>query len=938
MNHRTFPWRAAAAGTALALAASPLLGISSPAHAEDPAPTDYPEPTHGATIDWFSAAFDDVGPDSVFESATLERFEYLLRKPAGKYAFLIGGAEDDYLQQTIGLIDDAARAAGIDQVLVFDPALDGDTLNIFDTSGLPLDQAGKDFVNQYGTRLVQNYLGKDAETPFELTAPGDPDFADKKVEDGYPYLFVYDAAGGDTNRIVAGLSERKTAADLDTPAEVDAFKAEVTGVLTATALTDDTQWDFLAGEHNRRHAARYPNQLTHGGPVFSEEEDLPNVGTAGEPVYDKSDFRLQSITYPELQYLLDQPGDFAILFGGTWCHNTAAIVEQTEKYARQYGIKKVYAFDFVLNTNDQTQSNGSGNYLHIRDNALVSGQPRRASYLYGSILEKLSNATTQYKVTAGEPGTQSVNPVRYYTGGDTGGTERLARKIQVGHLLSYNKDHEAGGESAPVTDQAIRDSRIANPETGAETGNLEYMTEVWWTQGAELPFDPADPDRLRGGQAVGNPPTQNGINQVLNQRAFAREGLLEVRDVIAGVAGGYDSEVSATGAPESVPASDPGAIEVTAGVESDFDGWYSLNGIGGTATPASDEVPLDGTVELYVDDTLIDEAEVGADRTATLSGELPELTQGTHELRYVYSGGNGGLVKGAEHTASLHVVAESSTTTLEAPTTLGFGQGGAATATVTEGASGDVTLNGLPGGPLTVTLASGEATFEIPASLPAGGYELTASYAGDDTYASSVSAPVELTVGKALTIAQAAPVTTTYGQGGALSVTLSSPSGTVTGDVTLTGVGAAQTRPLAGGTATFTVPKDLAVGQYSAKLAFAGDANLNGSQTQVAYTVNPAAPSAVAGKVKKAPTSKKAGKVKVTVAAPAGAAPASGKVKLVLKKGSVKNKVTATLSNGAIKVSVPKLAKGTWQLTVKYVGDSNYTAADSATVKVKVKR
>ncbi len=557
MNHRTLLRRSATAVTAFALALTPLLGISAPAPAAEPeaGPASYPAATKGATVDWFDDKYPDLEPGSVFETVTFERFEYLLRKSTGKWAFVIGGPEDDDLQDTIGHIDDVARAEGIEKIYSFDPKLDGEALSVFDLTGYDLysaDNAGKDQFLDLGERLVTSYLGKDAQTPFTLAS--DPQRPDQRVSDQHPYLFVYDAAGGEDARIVDALVAPP--ADLSTPEAVTAYKADVKRVLDSAELDVDTQWDFLSAEHNRRHFERYVknadpatetlNRRRFGGDIFDAARDLP----AG----DETDFRIQNVTYPELINILDSDGDFALLFGGTWCHNTAAIIQQTNEYARRHGIKKVYNFDFSLD------STGNGGTLdkHIRDNAFrtVSGVSRktRPSYLYGEILERLSNARTQYRILADEAGTQSVSPVRYYQDGvvpdpaNPATGEKLARKIQVGHVLSYRRGRTVEGQPAPVVDQAIRKD-WTNPEGGAFTGNTEYMTELWFTQGHDLPYDAADPDNLRGNVNV---TAETGQNSLRNQRHFAREALEDVRDVIAGVAGGYDSELSVTGAPASV--------------------------------------------------------------------------------------------------------------------------------------------------------------------------------------------------------------------------------------------------------------------------------------------------------------------------------------------------------------------------------------------------
>ena len=102
-------------------------------------------------------------------------------------------------------------------------------------------------------------------------------------------------------------------------------------------------------------------------------------------------------------------------------------------------------------------------------------------------------------------------------------------------------------------------------------------------------------------------------------------------------------------------------------------------------------------------------------------------------------------------------------------------------------------------------------------------------------------------------------------------------------------------------------------------------------------TVVKAKASKVAGAVSKAPTSKQAGKYKVTISTPAGKAKAGGKVTLKLKKGKLTKTVTGTLKNGTVTVTVPKLARGTWKVSISWAGDAIYQAgsANGASIKIK---
>jgi|GEM_PF-532076 len=457
--------RTGALALAIAVAATTAVaGLAAPAAAE---PVDWQSHVDVAP-DYLVDTFDLLA-DHVFETVTFERFEWLLNgkyddnttEVTGRFAFLVGGAHDPSITSTIGYIDQVAKQYGVDTIYQFDPALDGSTYNVWNTSALNLAPAGKTAIENLGNRLIDNSLNKDTTPAFTKTSSD-------------PYLFIYDKThkvdvGGvpTEDRIVSSLNVRTTASALAAPGAVDAYKAQVAAVFDAASvggvaqLDELDQFTFFKGEVNRRHKLGYPNAATNGGNILADSDDT-------------EDWRIQSITYAELKHLLQQDGDYVILFGGTWCHNTRAVLKQINREAQENGVEKVYIFD---NSLDST-GNGGSNYLHIRDNASLTGSPAlplRASYLYGDIWNTyLSNVKTQYRTAAGEAWTGSVSPVQFYPGGDTTQPVQLARKGQVPFLLQYNKDNVSGGTAAPVVSQWIRTN-------AAGSGWTEYMTEWWLT-------------------------------------------------------------------------------------------------------------------------------------------------------------------------------------------------------------------------------------------------------------------------------------------------------------------------------------------------------------------------------------------------------------------------------------------------------------------------
>ena len=198
-----------------------------------------------------------------------------------------------------------------------------------------------------------------------------------------------------------------------------------------------------------------------------------------------------------------------------------------------------------------------------------------------------------------------------------------------------------------------------------------------------------------------------------------------------------------------------------------------------------------------------------------------------------------------------------------------------------------------------------------------------------------------------------------------ISISIANDYGRVpTGSVSLavrqggTTVASASTA-VANGAASFALPA-LDPGTYDYTLAYPGDDQILAFTDTGSLTVSPPAESAgppppsprvtapvtvarvkaskVAGAVFKAPTSRKAGKYKVTITTPKGRSQATGRVTIKLKKGKTTRTITGKLARGTVTVSLPKLARGTWRVTISWPGDSSYLAASVAGASIKVKK
>ncbi len=182
---------------------------------------------------------------------------------------------------------------------------------------------------------------------------------------------------------------------------------------------------------------------------------------------------------------------------------------------------------------------------------------------------------------------------------------------------------------------------------------------------------------------------------------------------------------------------------------------------------------------------------------------------------------------------------------------------------------------------------------------------------------------------------------------------------------------------VAGNAASVTLPA-LAAGTYDYELSYQGDDQIAGFTKSGTLTVTPAdvvpdpeprtpvvplppapqppvppvpnppsTPSTptlrkvkakkVAGAIAKAATRTKAGTYKVTVTSASGAAKATGTVKVTLKKGKATKVLSGRLTRGTVTLKLPKLARGTWKVTIAWQGDARHLASSATGAAVKIK-
>lgn len=209
------------------------------------------------------------------------------------------------------------------------------------------------------------------------------------------------------------------------------------------------------------------NAATRTNGQFYTNYYLNNVSAGAASVFkqgEDKDFSLISVTYGELEKLLQSPGNHYIFFGATWCGNTYATIRYVNQEARKYGIKHVYTFDTILDS-----TSGKGSPFHIRDNYNNGSHPLSDLYMH------LVNTYLPNLVT--EDGSHGVV--------DSKGVG--ATRLQVPLLLHYNKNNAAqlpgtDQPAGPVTDEVVDyHGKTANVDTKPQPTAREYMLNWYGT-------------------------------------------------------------------------------------------------------------------------------------------------------------------------------------------------------------------------------------------------------------------------------------------------------------------------------------------------------------------------------------------------------------------------------------------------------------------------
>lgn len=481
--------------------------------------------------------------DTVVETVTYDRFQWLLQQP-GQYAFVIGSAADPGFPAKVVSADAAAKAAGAAKIYWYDPNLTGQTgirnLNTRVPSGINLAPASQEFYGNTWRSLLAQYLGNGLKATVtgqetKVSVAADDTVVNDSVDPVWDVrssatpavtatddvFFVYDkdaTTNGVPDKIVSWVN-------LSSVSDANGAVASALAAAGGGAVVDQLgQFEWWKSSANRKHDLSYPNDLINGGDIITDADGVDG-------------WRVKQITYPELLHLLDiketASTNFVLLFGGTWCHNTRAVIKDVNAEAQANGIHTVYNFDLVLDGGTTNGTNQGANPIHVRDNANSGSTFNfRPSWVYGDVVRTyFRNLVTEYDPNAG-------NRVAYYSKADLTVFPDVVRKLQVPFLINYQRGTGSQPSTTAVKRQWIQQNTDAS--TGLPTFK-EYMSEWWFTHpspqlGLSFPI-PADESGL-------SPAQQSQLTTARLNLAFGQEAIAKLRVFFGGLPGSVASTQS----------------------------------------------------------------------------------------------------------------------------------------------------------------------------------------------------------------------------------------------------------------------------------------------------------------------------------------------------------------------------------------------------------
>ena len=147
----------------------------------------------------------------------------------------------------------------------------------------------------------------------------------------------------------------------------------------------------------------------------------------GIDTFEDNDIVFEDVTYDELMTIMDSPGNYMIQLSGSWCHNSRAMSPAVNQYAKEYGIKTIYSYDFNLD-------NGDDGSFFVRMSNEKTTTGTKYNYMYGEMVSRFLSNLDDW---VAYPSTDAT--ALTYTNSD--GKEVTVGRLQQPIVLVYNKDN-----------------------------------------------------------------------------------------------------------------------------------------------------------------------------------------------------------------------------------------------------------------------------------------------------------------------------------------------------------------------------------------------------------------------------------------------------------------------------------------------------------------
>jgi hypothetical protein len=471
--------------------------LARPAIAE---PLGYPWQDNGgtATGNYLADSYTGLEADHVFESVTQERLLDLLSSP-GNFYLIIGGPARASSQAALPLINEQAKADGIEKIYHFDPLIDGYQADITDPQ-TPYKVSGTASINQLWTRITE-------------LLPTDGPLANYDSRDTLLLLYNRNEAQPGTPGTIRAsytLTDAATAG-----LDANGYKAGIARVFRGLSGTASLAEPVIPA--SVRTDLQFFNRI-YNASATRIEGTVASANRIGEPVtlFDgltEASFKLHQINFAELLNLYNTPGEHIIFYGASWCHNTQAIIGTVAaQAARTPGVDTVYVYDTTL-----------GNQLRFGTGAAIDTATATSStfnsrnagsvnfnvgYLYAEAVRPLGNFIT-------ENNSYQNNSIAYYPNGDLNSAlttvnpwaegdaaSKKAIRLQLPFLVAYDNSKDE-----PVVRQWLH--KQANPAADGRDLYLEYMLELSWVRATSLAG--ADTSVYRNGAASDTGQTKTAI-------------------------------------------------------------------------------------------------------------------------------------------------------------------------------------------------------------------------------------------------------------------------------------------------------------------------------------------------------------------------------------------------------------------------------------------